>query len=210
VISAAGGYQCSNFDSGTWSTARMVMTGEDSLFTELQVDVPDRQCSYSLKYLGFKPESNTSDPIDPGPVDPGPIEPGPIDPGPIDPTAAATLVSCNLGGCNAVALPFSQEASLSQSILPTPEWYTVGEFRLIAGPANVVISNIRAQVLSGSAEAARITGLTEGALAAEEQVQFELQSTRSPTASIIEFAFDIDLIPGSPSSFFSRVTLTTD
>ena len=56
VISAAGNYQCSNHDTGTWSTDHLVMTGSDSLFAELAVDVPARGCSYTVRYLGFKEE----------------------------------------------------------------------------------------------------------------------------------------------------------
>ena len=55
VISAAGSYMCSNFDEGTWSTEQLVMTGTNSMFAELNVDVPSRGCNYQIRYLGFKP-----------------------------------------------------------------------------------------------------------------------------------------------------------
>jgi len=53
VIAASGDYRCANFDEGTWTTERLVMTGDDSMFAELLVDVPARGCSYTLRYLGF-------------------------------------------------------------------------------------------------------------------------------------------------------------
>lgn len=53
VISAAGTFECSNFDEGTWSTERLVMTGFNSMFAELMVDVPSRGCDYTVRYLGF-------------------------------------------------------------------------------------------------------------------------------------------------------------
>ena len=194
VIKASGDYKCSNFDTGTWSTDRLVMTGADSMFAELIVDVPSRGCGYTVKYLGFK-----ASPSEPDPVEPDPVEP-----------EASSLVSCGFFGCQAVALPFNQIANTTPSIIPIPDWYTLGEFRLSAGSEDVIISNIRAQVISGGVDSARIDGLAEGVLAAGEQVLFRLQSKRSTTSSTIEFAFDIDLIPGSPSTFFSTVTVTTN
>lgn len=198
VVAASGNYQCSNFDSGTWSTDRLVMTGGDSMFAELLVDVPTRGCAYTVKYLGFKAASGP--PGSPGP--PGPEEP-------VEP-ASLSLESCDLFGCQTVSLPFNQVKSASLTVVPTPEWYTLGEFRLSAGPEDIVISNIRAEVVSGNADAARILGLTEGVLTAGSQLVFELQSSRSTTSSTIEFAFDIDLVPGIPSTFFSSATVVTN
>lgn len=57
VITASGDYQCANFDEGTWTSDRLVMTGDDSMFAELVVDVPARGCSYAVRYLGFKDPS---------------------------------------------------------------------------------------------------------------------------------------------------------
>ena len=54
VIAASGNYRCDNFDQGTWSTDHLVMTGDDSMFAELIVDVPARGCSYTVRYTGFK------------------------------------------------------------------------------------------------------------------------------------------------------------
>ena len=195
VIAAFGDYECSNFDTGTWSTDRLVMTGDDSIFAELLLDVPSRGCSYTVKYLGFKAASGP-------PGSPGPVEP-------VEPVALS-LESCDLFGCQTVSLPFNQVKSASLTVVPTPEWYTLGEFRLSAGPEDIVISNIRAEVVSGNADAARILGLTEGVLTAGSQLVFELQSSRSTTSSTIEFAFDIDLVPGIPSTFFSSATVVTN
>ena len=194
VIKASGDYQCSNFDTGAWSTDRLVMTGADSMFAELFVDVPSRGCGYTVKYLGFKALHPEPDPVEPDPVEP----------------EASSLVSCGFFGCQAVALPFNQNANNNLNIIPIPDWYTLGEFRLSAGSEDVIISNIRAQAISGGVDSTRIDGLAEGVLAAGEQVLFKLQSTRSTTSSTIEFAFDIHLIPGSPSTFFSAVTVTTN
>lgn len=55
VITASGTYECSNFDEGTWTTNRLVLTGNNSMFAELDVDVPTRGCSYTVRYIGFKP-----------------------------------------------------------------------------------------------------------------------------------------------------------
>ena len=195
VVSASGDYQCSNFDSGTWSTDRLVMTGDDSMFAELLVDVPNRGCAYTVKYLGFKAASES-------PGSPGPEEP-------VEPVSLS-LESCDLLGCQTVSLPFNQVKSASLTVVPAPEWYTLGEFRLNAGPEDIVISNIRAEVVSGVADAARVFGLAEGVVAAGSQIPFTLQSSRSTTSSTIEFAFDIDLVPGTPSTFFSTVTVTTN
>ena len=198
VIAASGDYECSNFDTGTWSTDRLVMTGDDSMFAELLVDVPSRGCAYTVKYLGFKAASGP--PGSPG--SPGPVEP-------VEP-ASLSLESCDLFGCQTVSLPFNQVTSASLTVVPTPEWYTLGEFRLSVGPEDIVISNIRAEVVSGAADAARILGLTEGVLTAGSQLVFELQSAPSTTSSTIEFAFDIDLVPGIPSTFVSSVTVVTN
>jgi hypothetical protein len=50
---AEGTYRCSNFDEGTWESERIVATGTDSFFAELIVNVPDRGCEYTAKYIGF-------------------------------------------------------------------------------------------------------------------------------------------------------------
>jgi len=53
-LSASGTYMCSNFDEGSWSSSKIALTGVDSFFAELEVDVPSRGCSYAVKYSGFK------------------------------------------------------------------------------------------------------------------------------------------------------------
>ena len=53
-LSASGTYMCSNFDQGTWSSSKIVLTGVDSFIAELSVDVPSRGCTYTKKYSGFK------------------------------------------------------------------------------------------------------------------------------------------------------------
>jgi hypothetical protein len=53
-LNASGTYQCSNFDTGTWSSDSIALTGMDSFFAELFVDVPARGCNYNVRYSGFK------------------------------------------------------------------------------------------------------------------------------------------------------------
>jgi len=53
-LSASGTYMCTNFDEGSWSSSKIALTGVDSFFAELEVDVPSRGCSYAVKYSGFK------------------------------------------------------------------------------------------------------------------------------------------------------------
>lgn len=53
-LSASGTYQCSNFETGTWSSDNITLTGTDSFYAKLNVDVPSRGCSYDVSYSGFK------------------------------------------------------------------------------------------------------------------------------------------------------------
>jgi hypothetical protein len=53
-LSASGTYECSNFDEGTWTSTNIVLTGVDSFFAALTLEVPARGDSYTVKYIGFK------------------------------------------------------------------------------------------------------------------------------------------------------------
>lgn len=53
-LSSSGTFMCSNFDEGTWSSQYIVSTGPYSFFAELNVDIPDKECSYVVKYNGLK------------------------------------------------------------------------------------------------------------------------------------------------------------
>ena len=53
-LSASGTYECSNFDEGTWTSTNIALTGVDSFFAALTLEVPARGDSYTVKYIGFK------------------------------------------------------------------------------------------------------------------------------------------------------------
>lgn len=53
-LKASGTYMCSNFDEGTWSSNSLGLTSPNTLLAEINVDVPDRGCGYTVRYAGIR------------------------------------------------------------------------------------------------------------------------------------------------------------
>ena len=121
-----------------------------------------------------------------------------------------TLQSCSFFGCNSASLPFSASSTTNLSITPRPTWFDLQEYQLSIQSGTFTVSNVEARIISGPATQARILGLEERAYTAGESITIKIQSGRSTSSSQIEFAFDVDGIPGSPATFFLRATVQTN
>lgn len=121
------------------------------------------------------------------------------------------LQSCSgFFGCDTISLPFSSSLSVSQSIIPRPEWFDLREFTLNVNSGDFIVSNLEAIVISGPSGEARISGLEAGTFSTGDSVSFSLQTRRSTSTSEIEFSFDVEGIAGEPATFFVSATAQTN
>ena len=121
-----------------------------------------------------------------------------------------SVSSCSFFGCQPLTFPYTSSLTASISVSPIPEWFDLRSYTLTVSSGILVVENFLANVVSGPAEDARISGLSAGTIQAGESVDFTLQTRRSTSQSRIEFGFDVQGIDGNPRTFFVEARVTTN